>query len=693
MICKIIPIKQSRGIKDCWNYITDENKVISVSKKDGKLNKTTVDTSLFDMTAEEYMLGKLDFDSVLAYMQNDEKTHHTENVQKKYISGYMCNPDTAVKEFLNVKTQNLLNQNKTLEDETGNHAYHIIQSFPENLDISDDEVHQCGRELCEKLGDYQAVICSHVQPVINENGEITGKCKHNHILINSHIHPDKLNPDKPNVYKYNNCKKTYAQLQKWNDEIAIAHGVPIIREADTDKRYCWKKSYEENKGCSWTKQVAYDIKKTMQFSANWEEFKRLMEEQGYHIRETENNVTYYTPEHTSDHRQQIRAKRLGKEYTKEALQNYWRAVTEGQGEMALAENKNSKVPLINALMEENRGNLFVEVKCKNKFNSYYLDVPLKNPRRIISKETLYSYFDANENYNISTSDHNPILEVTGQDIFDYYEELHKKRKREREQNTLSPDTQQYYYEKDKINTKTNAPYKISLWDANGRQRTTIELVCILAMVVIKNEHPPDSSKPVPRFKDANGKYIYAKTDWKLQNMYDTMVAARDMGIESKAQIDERLDRVGKEIARKNKQLKNLAPKYNEMNNIKTIVGQYEAVREICEEIYAMPENPEKNTALKEHRQEIDRYNSSKRYMHLKNINTQEQIDEFNNRFASVSEHMQNVEDELAVVKEEYRKLKKMEYNITLAQNNEYCYGPVYTLPELPKENQKELNEE
>lgn len=690
MICKIIPIKQSRGIKDCWNYISDGNKVISITKQEGKLNKTTIDTSLFGMSPEEYVLGKLDFNSVLAYMQNDDKTHHKENVQKKYISGYMCNPNTAVDEFLNVKIRNLMSQNKTLENETGNHAYHIIQSFPENLDISDDEVHQCGRELCEKLGDYQAVICSHVHPVINEDGEITGRCKHNHILINSHIHPDKLNPDKPNVYKYNNCRKTYAQLQKWNDEIAIAHGVPIIREADTGKRYSWKKSHEENKGTSWVSKVAYDIKKTMQFSANWDEFKRLMEEQGYHIRETENHVTYTTPDHTEDNKQKIRGKTLGREYTKEYMQGYWEALTEARGEMALAENKKSKAPLINALMEENHGNLFVEVKYRNRYNPYYLDIPLKNPRRIMSKETLETYFVPEETYNISTQDHNPILEVTGQDIFDYYDELHKKRKKEQEQGDIAPDNQRYYHDKTKINSKTGEPYKVSLWDANGRKRTTIELVCILAMVIIKNEHPPTPPNYTHRFKGADGRPIYAKTDWKLQNMYNTMVMARDKGIADKAQMDERLDRVGKEIARKKKQLKNLTPKYNKMANIKKIIDQYEEVKDVCEAIFSMPEGKEKDEALQEHAAEIEQYNASKRYMHLKNLNTPQQIEDFNKRFSSIEEHKTSVQKELDTEKEEYRQLKKMEYNVALAENNQYCYGPDYNLPEIDR---KILNKE
>lgn len=675
MICKIIPIKQAGGIKDCWDYITDEEKVISIQKKDGKLHKATIDTSLLNMTAEEYLMGKMDFNNVIAYMKNDEKTHRKEEPQEKFISGYLCDPDTAVEEFLDVKNINLNKQGKTLNDETGNYAYHIIQSFPEDLDISDEEVHQCGLELCKKLGVHQAVIASHVHPVINEEGEVSGKCKHNHILINSHIHPDMLDPEKPNVYKYNNNKANYAQLQKWNDEIALEHGLPIIRDPETEKHYSWFKSHEENQGTSWTKKVAQDIKNTMRFCSTWEEFKTLMTEQGYHIRETDKTITYYTPEHTETHKQQIREKRLGREYTKEALIQYWAAVDKAQGEIALSENKESKAPLLEALLNQYDNNLFAEVLCQNKYNAYYLDVPIKNTKREISPDTLYTYFDAEKTYKISTSDHNTIAEVTGQDIFDYYELLRKRREQEQEQEQKSPDRQRYYFDITKLNTQTKEPYRIGLWDKNGRKRTSIELVCILARVIIKKEHAPQSPQSALKFKNGAGNIIYAKTDWKLQNMYNTMVMAREMGLENSADIERKLSRVGKEVARCRKQLKSLSEQYDQMKIINDNLEKYEAVKDICEQIYNMPEGAEKASAVKEHARDLEQYKASKRYLHIKNINTEEQITDFKQRFTSVTEHLQEVTKDAESINEEYRNLKKIQHNISMAQNDYYCYGP------------------
>ncbi len=692
MICKIIPVKSSNGVKDCWEYISDENKVISIKKQEnGLLQKTTIDTSLLGITAEEYAMGKMDFDTVLAYMENDEKTHRVENVQEKFISGFMCDPETAVQEFLQVKRKNLELQDKTVDDETGAHAYHIIQSFPEDLDISDEEVHQCGRELCEKLHLHQAVICSHVHPVINEEGEVAGKCKHNHILINSHIKTDLLDPEKPNVYKYHDCNETYVQLQKWNDEIAMEHGLPIIREKKGAREYSWIKTAEENKGCSWTAQVARDIKNTMRFCNNWEEFKTQMTEQGYYIRETAKNITYYSPAHTEEHKQRIRESRLGKEFTKTELEHYWSSVNMTKTEMADAENRISKKALVAALIDQYGEALCAEVLCKNKYsnNSYYLDIPLKNPRREMASKTLYTYFDENKTYKLSTSDHIPIAEVSGQDLFDYYEELRKTQRHNREKEETSPDRQQYYFEVRKINSKTNHPYKISRWDPNGRQRTMIELICILAMVVIKREHAPQSPRSAQRFKDGDGNIIYAKTDWKLQNMYDTMVMAKEMNLQSSADIEKKLDRTGKEVARKRKQLKSLTTQYNQMKTINENIETFESVKDICEEIYHMPDGPQKEEATAAHAAELQQYTNAKRYLHLKNINSDADVANFKQRYQSTTNHYNEVTQELETFNSEYRKLKKIQYNVQMAQNNQYCYGPDHeSLAKLPKDEEK-----
>lgn len=75
--------------------------------------------------------------SILNYVKNE---HKTKNV---YVSGYMCDPEMAAEEFYIAKEKNLVALGKTLEHDLGNQAFHIVQSFPDGLDISDNKVHSC----------------------------------------------------------------------------------------------------------------------------------------------------------------------------------------------------------------------------------------------------------------------------------------------------------------------------------------------------------------------------------------------------------------------------------------------------------------------------------------------------------------------------------------------------------------------
>lgn len=686
-VCKIIPIKQSKGISQNLKYISNEEKVVSVKRDEGLL----AEWKEANDPGSEKILTPMDFRTVLAYMANDEKTYHAEDAQKKYISGYMCNPETAVQEFLEVKEQNLGQHGKTLSDETGNWAFHIIQSFPENLKISDDEVHQCGRELCEKLGLYQAVICSHVHPVIDDENEVTGKCKHNHILINSHIHPSKLDPQHMDVFKYHNCRETYLQLQKWNDEISIAHGLPIIRNPELGKGYSWFKSQKENEGESWTKQVAIDIKKTMRFCSNWEEYKKQMTEQGYFIRKAGKTITYYAPEHSETRKQQIREQRLGKECTKKELERYWETMRKAKTNKALYASNESEIALIKDLVNQYDISLFAEVVWSRKEDNgkpYILDIPIVNQRRKMAEETIHTYFEADKTYNLCTSDNMPVAQVTGQDLFDYYEQERKERERRKNRNDYHVDLDEYYLDSTKINFKTKRPYTVSRWDESGRRRSTIELICMMSITVIKAEHTSKETPPVIRIQGTDGQFIRAKKDWKLQNMYNTMKLADEMHVESAAEVEQRLDRAGKEVARLRKQAKHLTEQYNQMTTIHDNLLAMESVEEICEEIYNMTNMEAKAAAESAHAAELAKYRTAKRYLHTKNINNEDQIADFVRRFQSTGNHLREVQDSLDTANQEYRNLKRIDYNLAMAQNNYYCYGPAHEMFAKQMANQK-----
>ena len=192
----LVKVKSPRGLKNALNYITDDKKVIV--RQDDLHEISLLQDTIED---ENELISNNGTVRVINYMANKDK------IESKYISGYLCDPENVISDFDMAKTLALAMAGEDRPKETGAIAFHIVQSFPKGLEISNEEVHQCGIELCEKINAHQAIICSHVHPEIDEkDGKIHGECKHNDSLINAYIHPDKLDPGKPKVLKYNDYK-------------------------------------------------------------------------------------------------------------------------------------------------------------------------------------------------------------------------------------------------------------------------------------------------------------------------------------------------------------------------------------------------------------------------------------------------------------------------------------------------------
>ena len=88
-----------------------------------------------------------------------------------------------------------------------------------------------------------------------------------------------------------------------------------------NKGMTWREWKARKEGNSWKTQLQNDIQSARDNASSWEEFKQLMQQAGYKIRETRSTVTYTMPD--SDTRK-CRDNRLGDEYSREALCNYWK---------------------------------------------------------------------------------------------------------------------------------------------------------------------------------------------------------------------------------------------------------------------------------------------------------------------------------------------------------------------------------
>lgn len=702
MIVYIINGKTT-SVQDAVDYVCDENKT---AKKFDEIRSTYQNSPDIqeDMTLEEYYISCEDnFNRALNYIANEDKIGG-------YISGYLCDPELADEQFRETKRINLERVGKQLKDDMGNYYYHIIQSFPEGLEISDEEVHQCGVELVERLGLYQAVVASHIHPQMDEEGEVHGKCKHNHIIMNSHMYHEFVDPHRPNKMKYNDSKETYAQLQMINDQIAIEHGLPIIMEQDNDRAYSWHESNEINKGKSWKQRVRIDINNAMKVSTDHQSFVKTMEAAGYSLR-TGNSKTHgkYIAYTCPDGNHRVRDYTLGRGYTTPDLEAYW-DIKKGINE-DVSFNKETAENKIENLLANTTEPLFIKFDNKisdrrkkemrdrnlNIKSTYTNFLPLTSGRKNSSKAEL-SYFDPISTYEIVNRKQQTLAEVSGAEILEYFNRLYDlERAKEREEEERRKREQEAYYSNPYfIRSATGSPYKVRLWDENGRKRSTIELLIILAIVTIHNENGKwEALTNNPSQTQETLKHpIYAKRDWKIQNMVDTIRVAREEKIDNLKQLETRLDLVGKDISKAKAELRRLTATKNQMEVLHEAIEGYLEVKDICERLQEMPDSPQKTELQVKHAEEIEEYKRHKSLMYRYKISTQEDIADFRERYQQIEKKLPFVEEQLAENKEVYRRLSKLKYNLQLAQNRQYCYGPEYQdiEPEQDRDNNKEQDE-
>lgn len=685
MIVYIIPGK-TKTIQAAVDYVCDKEKIA----KDFNEFRSECEASpaLNDnMSFEEFNISNVDgINRALNYIANEDKIGG-------FISGYLCTPETCEEEFRETKRKNLSRIGKRLEDDQGNYFYHIIQSFPESLEISDEEVHRCGVELVERLGLYQAVVASHIHPAIDEDGEVHGRCKHNHIIINSHIYHEFVDKNEPYKIKYNNCKETYAQLQLINDQIAVEHGLPIIDKPDLGKTYSWFESKENNEGKSWKARVKLDIANAMQSSEDLDSFIKSMEAIGYQMRIGNSSshgsyISYTCPEQEHVVRDYI----LGKGYTKQELETFWsvrKAINEG-----LEDNRSTEENKVEQLLESTTEPLFIKYKLKisdrrqgelrekniNYRRNYTNYLPLTSPK--IYSEAELSYIDPEKKYEIQNQQRHTITEVSGAEILDYYNRIRERQALEQQEEIKARTktrSRNFYSDSSFYSSTSRRPYRIGLYDRNGRKRSLIELIIILAVVALEKECGKWDPKKTPEMEKQEYRRnpIYAKKDWKIQNMVDTIRIAREENVQTPEEVEEKLNQVGKDLSKSRADIRRLTAAKNRMETLLQSIEGYRGVKDICEKIQAMPDGTEKTKLQQKHAEDIDEYKRHKATMYRHKVTSEEDIQDFMERYDEILNNIRRAEEQATKFSGEYTRLRKLKYNLQLAQNKQYCYGAEY----------------
>lgn len=257
---------------------------------------------------------------------------------------------------------------------------------------------------------------------------------------------------------------------------------------------------------------------------------------------------------------------------------------------------------------------------------------------------------------------------TKEEIQKYWDEMNK------EQDPVTPQKESYYSDPHKVSSKTKKPYKVRMYDEDGRKRSSLEVILLLALNIISNE---GDNFNVRNYSSDNP--MYAKKDYKLQQMMDTLTMARIEKVNSIEDISNKLNEAGKNLSHYKLELKKNNATLNKMESIRAAIEGYQKVRGIVEMINGLEEGPAKEAIKEEHKTEIDEYKKNKAILYKSKCATDEQIADFDNRFETVKNNISVLESKIKVESSEYAKLKRLQDNVELAQNKQYLYGPEYEI--------------
>ncbi len=230
----------------------------------------------------------------IEYICNGDKTD-----DEIYVTTHLCSRENAHKEFELTKKQ-FGSRTKTL-------AHHLIQSFVLE-EVSFEEAHQVGIELCEKIleGKYEYVLATHIDKDHIQN----------HIIFNSiDVKEGKI---------YHSYYGSYMKIRNQSDRLCREHNLSVIdqetqREINEIKRrkfvnwYDWN---EDKKGSSYKSRLQFDIDRTIKQSINWQGFLSKMESYGYEIKYGK-HIAF----RSKNQQRFTRVKTIGANYTEERIKD------------------------------------------------------------------------------------------------------------------------------------------------------------------------------------------------------------------------------------------------------------------------------------------------------------------------------------------------------------------------------------
>ena len=236
--------------------------------------------------------AKKSMEKRLKYDQKEEKTQGG-----VWISEYECDRESAAIEFEMARNLYALKTGRSQPEDRDVLMYGIIQSFKPG-EVDPETAHEIGYKLAMRFtkGQHKFVVSTHV-----DKGH-----------IHSHIEFCAINLDCDR--KFRNEKDSYKVLQKISDELCEEYGLSVIENPKENQKTTGEAAAEKY-GTSWKEKLRKTIDRVLPESKDYKDFLARMREEGYEIKEGKNLAF-----RAAEQERFTRSKRLGEEYTQEALQ-------------------------------------------------------------------------------------------------------------------------------------------------------------------------------------------------------------------------------------------------------------------------------------------------------------------------------------------------------------------------------------
>ena len=219
----------------------------------------------------------------LDYIENPEKTE-----DKMLVSSFGCSYETADIEFEMLLAQAIQKGN--------NLGHHLIQSFAPG-EATPEQAHEIGKRLADEVlqGKYPYVLTTHI-----DKGHV-----HNHIIFCA--------VDMVNCRKYVSNKQSYSFIRRTSDRLCREYGLSVVKPGQ-DRGQSYAEWDAQRRGRSWKAKLKIAIDAAIPQAKDFDDFLRLMEEQGYEIKRGK-FVSFRAP----GQERFTRCKTLGEAYTEEAI--------------------------------------------------------------------------------------------------------------------------------------------------------------------------------------------------------------------------------------------------------------------------------------------------------------------------------------------------------------------------------------